>query len=238
MGSHTQGLTRKIMTSTTIRQPWDASAIFATPTIYPPYTFNMDRLWTPWRREYVAGKLPGRKGVPDSLRDWPGADTSCVFCNMVGAVLWAKKSGVPAAEAEQAAGILLMDTHCLVCLNAFPYTSGHLMILPYTHTASLAALSEPIARELILLAQRAEGWLRRCYSPDGLNFGINLGEAAGAGVAGHLHLHGLPRWSGDGSFMLTTADTRVLPETPGQTWQRLREAVAADATQDTMQPST
>ncbi len=143
-----------------------------------------------------------------------------------------------ADQAERAAGILTMEARCFVCLNAFPYSSGHLMILPYVHTASLAALPSQTAQDLVLLAQRAELWLRRCYQPDGLNFGMNLGEAAGAGVAGHLHLHGLPRWAGDGSFMMTTADTRILPESPAETWSKLRRAIADDATSAKLQTST
>ena len=157
---------------------------------------------------------------------------------MLAAVLWAKDIGMPEEEAEQAAGILTMQQHCFVCLNAFPYSSGHLMILPYVHTASLASLPPLAANELISLAQRAERWLQRAYRPDGLNFGMNLGEAAGAGVAGHLHLHGLPRWSGDGNFMLTTADTRILPETPADTWKKLRSAIAHEATAEKVQTST
>ena len=149
---------------------------------------------------------------------------------MLGAVQWAKDIGMDAEYAERAAGIILMERTCFVCLNAFPYSSGHLMILPYVHTASLASLQSEVASEVMALAQRAETWLRTCYQPDGLNFGMNLGEAAGAGVAGHLHLHVLPRWSGDGSFMMTTAETRLLPETPAETWQKLRAVITMQAT--------
>ncbi len=196
----------------------------------------MDRLWTPWRLDYITGQNASRKGVPEELNAWPGRDTSCVFCNMLASVAWAKAEGMPAADAERATGILLMQTTCFVCLNAFPYNSGHLMILPYSHTASLADLPAETAQELMALAQRSETWLRRCYNPDGLNFGMNLGEAAGAGVAGHLHLHGLPRWTGDGSFLMTTADTRTLPETPRETWTKLRQAI--EATSHDVQTST
>ena len=178
----------------------------------------------------MAGESTGWKGVPAELQAWPGPDTSCVFCNMLGAVRWAKQTGMVDEEAECAAGILLMQPHCFVCLNAFPYSSGHLLILPYFHIASLASLAPEIASEMMGLAQRAETWLQSCYKPDGLNLGMNLGKAAGAGVAGHLHLHVLPRWSGDGSFMMTTADTRVLPETPADTWRKLRSTIAAQAT--------
>ena len=198
----------------------------------------MDRLWTPWRSQYISGKLAGKKGVPASLSAWPGADTGCVFCNMLASVQWAKQAGTPAAEADRAASILALRTHCFVCLNAFPYSSGHLLILPYCHTSSLADLPLEAAHELILLAQQAEGWLRKAYTPDGLNLGMNLGEAAGAGVAAHLHLHVLPRWTGDGNFMMTTADTRVLPETPADTWTRLRRILLDDATPEKVQTST
>ena len=198
----------------------------------------MDRLWTPWRGQYITGKLPGRKGVPEALSGWPGEDTGCVFCNMLASVQWAKQAGMPGNEADRAAGILTLATHCFVCLNAFPYSSGHLLILPYCHTASLADLPTAAATELIVLAQQAEGWLREVYSPDGLNLGMNLGEAAGAGIAAHLHLHALPRWAGDGNFMLTTADTRVLPETPADTWNRLRRVIAENATHTRVQTST
>ena len=206
--------------------------------ISPLYTPLMDRLWTPWRNNYITGKVGGRKGVPEELSNWPGEDTSCVFCNMLGAVAWAKQTGIAAPDAERAAGILTMRSHGFVCLNAFPYSSGHLLILPYGHTPSLAALPRESAIELILLAQHAELWLRRAYSPDGLNFGMNLGEAAGAGVAGHVHLHALPRWTGDGSFMMTTADTRILPETPSDTWKRLRTLIDDEATSNDLQTST
>ena len=197
----------------------------------------MERLWTPWRGAYVGGAEGGRPGVPPTLEAWPGTDTGCVFCNMLAAVQWAKDQGTPEDEAERAAGILLMAEQCFVTLNAFPYSTGHLMIVPYLHEASLAELSAATAQELIGLAQRAEGWLRRAYRPDGLNFGMNLGQAAGAGVAGHLHLHGLPRWTGDGNFMTTTADTRVLPESLGQTWMKLRGETEVLATSSPLHTS-
>jgi ATP adenylyltransferase len=98
------------------------------------------------------------------------------------------------------------------------------MILPYRHTDSLATLEPVAAQEMIALAQATESCLRSTYRPDGLNFGLNLGEAAGAGVANHIHMHGLPRWSGDTNFMTTVAETRVLPESLDVTWSRLRTA--------------
>ena len=196
----------------------------------------MDRLWTPWRFNYITGAQPSnapgddrptRKGVPAQLSAWPGPDdgsddTGCVFCNMLGAVAWAKSTGMPAEAAEQAAFIITMRSDTFVCLNAFPYSSGHLLILPYQHIASLAAIPLHAARQMLDLAREAENALRTAYRPDGLNLGINMGESAGAGVAGHLHLHALPRWTGDASFITTVGETRVLPENLEDTWRKLR----------------
>jgi ATP adenylyltransferase len=196
----------------------------------------MDRLWTPWRYAYVtrepAGTADGaasaeaRPGVPQALSAWPGEDRRCVFCNIIAAVDYAVAQGTPAAEAEAAAGILERGETGFLVLNAFPYNSGHLMAVPYRHEPSLAALPLREATELMLLARRAESALRSVYHPDGINFGINLGEAAGAGVAHHLHIHGVPRWSGDTNFMTVVAETRVLPEMLANAWTRLRAALA------------
>jgi ATP adenylyltransferase len=124
--------------------------------------------------------------------------------------------------AEHAAYIVYRGEHCYICLNVYPYSTGHVMIVPYQHLDSLAALPPAAANELIELAQRAETVLREVYRPDGLNMGLNLGEAAGAGIADHIHLHALPRWSGDTNFMTVTAETRVLPEALDVTWSKLR----------------
>jgi ATP adenylyltransferase len=194
----------------------------------------MDRLWTPWRYNYVSrADSDRRKGVPAALSSWPG-DLGCVFCNMIAAVDFAVSAGGAADDAEAAAFVVHRGTSCFICLNAYPYSTGHVMIVPYRHTDSLAALDPATATEMIWLAQRVERALRVIYRPDGLNFGLNLGEAAGAGVANHLHLHGLPRWSGDTNFMTATAETRVLPETLDITWERLRKAISAtDSTEAT-----
>lgn len=186
----------------------------------------MDRLWTPWRYSYVTGhKKEGmRNGVPEELEGWPG-DLGCVFCNMIGALDWALGQGMPVRDAEKAAQVLERDENCFMVLNGFPYNNGHLMVVPYQHEASLAALPLTTAQELMRLARRAERALRAVYSPHGLNLGLNLGESAGAGVAAHLHLHALPRWSGDTNFMTVVAETRILPEMLEQSWERLREAL-------------
>jgi len=187
----------------------------------------MDRLWTPWRYSYITGETKGqRKGVPESLAGWPlEADKNCVFCNMIAAVDFAIANGMGVDEAEHAVYLLERDKFCFVCLNAYPYGTGHLMIVPYAHTDSLAALPVETAREIISTVQRAERSLREVYSPDGMNFGLNLGEAAGAGIAEHLHVHGLPRWSGDVNFMTVIGETRILPETLDVSWNKLRRAL-------------
>jgi ATP adenylyltransferase len=158
----------------------------------------MDYLWTPWRYQYIstADKVPG-----------------CVFCE-------AQK--LP----DEQARIVLRAEHCFVILNTFPYTSGHVMIVPYAHLDELQKLSSDAAAEMIALAQRVEGVLRDLYHPDGLNLGMNIGKAAGAGVAGHIHMHALPRWIADANFMTVTGETRVLPESLEITWQRIRAKLA------------
>jgi len=113
--------------------------------------------------------------------------------------------------------ILLRGEKCLVMLNAFPYNNGHLMIIPYRHVASIEDLKEDETREMILL--------KKVMSPDGFNVGMNLGDVAGAGIMGHLHLHIVPRWKGDCNFMPVLSDTKVIPEALRQTYQKLKESM-------------
>jgi ATP adenylyltransferase len=192
----------------------------------------MDRLWTPWRSAYVTGQDKGmpKRGVPQKLAQWPD-DLHCVFCNMLAAVAYAVAHGMPQAEADASVYILERGKTCFLVLNAFPYNSGHLMAVPYVHESSLAALPEETSSELMMLARRTERVLRKVYKPSGLNFGMNLGEAAGAGVADHLHLHAVPRWAGDTNFMSVLAETRVLAEMLGDTYSRLKTALAEDIAQ-------
>jgi ATP adenylyltransferase len=133
-----------------------------------------------------------------------------------------------AEEAEAAGGLILRGRHCFICLNAFPYTSGHVMVMPYAHLDRLSKLHSEAVHELIDLAQLTERALERLYRPHGFNLGMNLGRAGGAGVEEHLHLHAMPRWAGDTNFMTTVAQTRVLPEDLPTTWKRLRAAFAAE----------
>ena len=158
----------------------------------------MDYLWTPWRYQYVttAGDAAG-----------------CVFC-------------AAAAGDDREQLIVYRGPRAFVILNRFPYTSGHIMIVPYQHAASMLELPEETLIEMTLLARTSERHLRDVYHPDGLNLGLNLGKSAGAGIAGHLHLHALPRWTGDTNFMTVVGETRVLPEDLAGTWERLRRAFA------------
>ena len=189
----------------------------------------MDHLWTPWRYAYISRSEPSsepklRPGVPPELAEWQGfEDRLCVFCNMIAASEEAVRNGVPRETAEQSIRLVDRGQFCFICLNAYPYTCGHVMITPYQHLASLAELPPDAAQEMMRLAQMTESVLNHVYSPNGINLGMNLGEAAGAGVAGHIHLHVLPRWVGDANFMTVTAETRVLPESLDVTWARVRE---------------
>ncbi len=190
------------------------------------YLNRMDYLWTPWRYPYLVDADPeGRKGVPKALAAWTG-DCHCVFCNLIAATRFAVEHGGSAVDADRAANIVWRGEHSFIVLNAFPYSSGHVMIVPYAHQETLAGLDPAVAAEIMTLAQRTDAVLRQVYTPDGINMGLNLGKAAGAGVAGHLHMHVLPRWLGDSNFMTVIAETRVLPETLETTWQRLREGFA------------
>ena len=152
-------------------------------------------MFTPWRFAYVstADRQPG-----------------CVFC------LKLQEKDDPRAL------IVHRASHCFVILNAFPYTSGHVMVVPYEHVDELRKLSEPAAREMMVLTQKLEGILREVYRPDGINLGMNVGKAAGAGVAGHIHMHVLPRWIADANFMSVIAETRVMPESLEETYKKIR----------------
>jgi ATP adenylyltransferase len=160
----------------------------------------MDYLWTPWRYGYIT-----QVGEP----------AECVFC----------AAGDPTADDHKTL-VVHRALHNYVILNRFPYTSGHLMVVPYRHVATLEELRDEELVELIRLARDTEKRLRKVYRPDGLNLGVNIGKSAGAGIAGHLHLHALPRWYGDVNFMTVVGETRVVPEDLEVTWERLRAAFA------------
>ncbi|HEY6466090.1 MAG TPA: HIT domain-containing protein [Candidatus Acidoferrales bacterium] len=158
----------------------------------------MDYIWSPWRYRYVANEAK---------------DDRCVFCRAI------------EANDDPKTLIVYRGEKNFIILNRYPYTSGHVMIVPYTHSADLAALPPDVLAEIMLLAQRVQKAQQSLYHPEGYNLGMNLGRAAGAGITGHLHLHVLPRWSGDSSFMTVIGETRTEPEELSTTYQRLRNAL-------------
>jgi len=123
--------------------------------------------------------------------------------------------------------IVYRAAHNFIVLNRFPYTNGHLMVVPFEHAAELCRIDEAAAIEMMSLTRRAERQLRAIYHPEGMNIGMNIGASAGAGIAGHIHMHVVPRWHADANFMTTVAETRVLPEDLSVTWRRVREALTA-----------
>ena len=161
----------------------------------------MDHLWSPWRLDYITG---------------PKDKSMCVFCHH------GAEARTNPAHPESL--VLATGGHAYVVLNRYPYNNGHLMVVPYRHTSTLTDLSIDELHELMVLTQRSEQALRDAYPPDGINVGINLGKAAGAGIEDHLHVHLVPRWNGDTNFMTVVGETRVLPEELPATAARLRTA--------------
>jgi len=155
----------------------------------------LDRLWNPWRYQYVS-----KENKPDG----------CIFC------------ALPREERDEQNLIVYRGQSNYIILNRYPYTTGHLMVVPYQHTNSLQGIDEATAMELFSLVRTAEGKLRSIYRPNGMNLGMNLGEAAGAGIAEHIHMHVLPRWIGDSNFMTVIGETRILPEDLAETYRRLK----------------
>jgi ATP adenylyltransferase len=159
----------------------------------------MDFLWTPWRYKYIAHavKMDG-----------------CIFCDALNA-------------GDEKAQIVLRGKLNFVILNRFPYTTGHVMVVPYEHVGDLGAVDPATLDEMMRMAQRVQLALAAIYKPEGFNLGMNLGRCAGAGVTGHIHLHVLPRWIGDANFMTTVSETRMEPEDLETTYVKLREGLAA-----------
>jgi ATP adenylyltransferase len=155
------------------------------------------RIWAPWRLEYVK----------DAAKD---NDDECIFC------------AKPAADDDEGNLIIHRGERCFVILNLFPYTNGHLMVAPYEHVAALQDLDAETVAEMMALGQQAMRRLEEAYSPHGYNVGFNQGRIAGAGFENHIHMHVVPRWGGDTNFMPVLADTRVMPQTPQQSYEALR----------------
>jgi diadenosine tetraphosphate (Ap4A) HIT family hydrolase len=160
----------------------------------------LDRLWAAWRGEYVAGA------------DAANAE-GCVFCALLASDL-----------ADSETHIVWRGSQCFAVLNAFPYTSGHLLVMPQRHVSELEALTLEETAELWAAVTTAVVAIKAAYGPDGVNLGANVGRAAGAGIPAHFHVHALPRWTGDTNFMTSVAEARVMPEALSTSWDKLTAA--------------
>lgn len=163
----------------------------------------MDILWSPWRNQYVTAEQ---------------REPGCVFCRLAQG---------QSEEFDSSHFVLFRGQSNFIVLNLFPYATAHLMIIPYAHQAILSEVAKEVTDEMMDLAKRAQEAIAVEYNPDGYNLGMNLGKAAGAGVAEHLHLHLMPRWAGDVNFMTTVGETRVLPEALPETYRKLKRYFAA-----------
>jgi ATP adenylyltransferase len=155
---------------------------------------DMKHLWAPWRLPYIMGEK----------------EMGCILCDK------------PKEKKDRTNLILHRGEHAFIILNLYPYNNGHLMVCPYLHVSSLAELPETILNNLIALVKKSEIVLQKSSKPNGINIGLNLGKAAGAGIADHLHFHLIPRWEGDTNFMTVASQVRVIPEDINDTYQRLK----------------
>lgn len=158
---------------------------------------ELERLWSPWRARYIAS------GVDDQAN-------GCVFCQIAGN-----------PENDESNFVVHRATHAFVVLNLYPYITGHLLVVPYLHTSEFDSIAKEITDDMMDLTKRSQTVLREVYAPAGFNIGMNLGAAGGAGIADHVHIHVLPRWSGDTNFMTTVAESRVIPEDLKTTYSKL-----------------
>ena len=169
---------------------------------------TLEHLWAGWRRDYIVEATERERsgGISQHAAD-------CVFCRLAA-------SGPPSEDNL----VVWRGEAAFVVLNAYPYASGHVLVLPLRHAGALGDLTDDESAELWAAARAAVAAIESAYEPDGLNMGANLGRAAGAGLPSHVHLHVLPRWSGDTNFMTAVAETRVMPETLQLSWKRLTDA--------------
>ncbi len=169
----------------------------------------MDRLWSPWRSKYIesfANKKNASKGAEQ-----------CLFCRILSS---------PEKDDENL--VVYRGTSCFVVLNLFPYNSGHLMIVPHTHTGDFSELSETESGEMMRCTRRCEKALTEAFHPHGFNIGMNIGKVSGAGIDEHIHMHIVPRWNGDTNFMPVLADTRVISEALEDTFKKIKEALSKE----------
>lgn len=162
----------------------------------------MDVLWSPWRYDYI------KSGEKETA----SASSGCVFCDILNG-----------SATDEENFILHRAEHNFVILNIYPYVSGHLMVVPFDHLADLDQAEKKVTDELMDLTKHCQKILREVYKPNGVNLGMNLGKAAGAGVAEHFHMHVLPRWIGDANFMTAIGQTRTIPEALQSTYDKLKD---------------
>jgi ATP adenylyltransferase len=169
---------------------------------------SLQNLWAGWRHEYIVEATAKERqgGIPHD-------EASCVFCRIAA-------SGPPSEDNL----VVWRGEWSFVIMNAYPYASGHVLVMPLRHVGGLGDLTHEESAEVWAATQGAVAAIEAAYDPDGLNVGANLGRAAGAGIPAHVHLHVLPRWSGDTNFMTSVGDTRVMPETLQVAWKKLLEA--------------
>jgi len=156
----------------------------------------MKILWAPWRIKYILGKKEG-----------------CIFCDKV------------KENKDRENYVLLRGKNAFVMLNTFPYSNGHLMVAPYKHVPDFESLEKDVLGELMGLVKTCTQILKKALKPEGFNVGINLGKVAGAGVEGHIHIHIVPRWGGDTSFISTVGNTKIIPESLDDTYRKLLSAL-------------
>ena len=159
----------------------------------------MNQLWATWRMAYISGEKKKYDG--------------CIFCDF------------PKAGKDEEYKILYHGKYSYIIMNAFPYSNGHLMVIPYRHTNDFTTLTDEEASEIMSLAKLAVKALKKAYNPDGFNIGWNIGEVAGAGIAQHIHQHIVPRWNGDTNFMPVLGDTRVIPEDMAVGYAKIKKAI-------------
>jgi ATP adenylyltransferase len=164
----------------------------------------MQNIWAPWRAEYFLNEKP----------------KDCIFCSKSSQK---DLSGNPSNDAANY--LLIRERTCFAILNAYPYTGGHLMVAPYRHTGELNDLTDDELKDILILARQCKNHLQMVFKPNGFNIGFNLGTAAGAGIAEHLHLHVVPRWDGDTNFMTVLSDSRVVSEGLKQTYDKLMKMI-------------
>jgi ATP adenylyltransferase len=188
----------------------------------PDISVNEERLWAPWRLEYVTGNESVDERAPEPEAWLPGADESCFLCRA--AATYAKSS-----DADRRLRVVERDGASVVVLNRYPYNNGHLLVAPRRHVGELSTMSRDEHFECMEQLAQLTNVYRKCLNADGFNIGLNLGRVAGAGLPGHLHWHLVPRWAGDNNFMPVLAGTRVIPQSLDALWEMVVDSLGEDA---------